>query len=898
MKKQQESSSQHKQQPPRWADKLLEWFVAPHLLEYVQGDLHEDFYNQVSKVGLNKARRAYIWAVVHCLTPFFIKRKKTEYSYSYNKQSHKSPLFTHMLSSYFTIAFRNLWRHKAFTAINIVGLALGLAVCLLIVLFVSHESSYDSYHIGSDRMYRMTMNFRMDGKDMNFAYASEPAGPALLREYPGVEAITLLRDDSDMLVKNGNSTFKEENIAFVDSNFFSFFALPMLKGNVTNVLTEPRTLVITKTTARKYFGDADAIGKTLEMGNLGLFRVTGVCEDVPSNTHFHYDMFGSVKSVNRGTKWLASGAHTYVRLRSGYSVQQLVAQSEKLVSKYASAEIKEFFGTSFSEFQQKGNRMGFSFQPITDIHLHSNLEDELEANSDVKYIYIFSAIAVFILLLACINFMNLSTAGSAGRSKEVGIRKVLGSVQSQLVSQFLIESVLLTFLALILALGFVVLFLPGFNDLTGKYFTLSAIFNWQLLLAAMGACLIIGLLAGSYPAFVLSSFKPIAVLKGKLQANLRSGWLRNSLVTGQFVVSIGIIIATIVAKQQLHFIQNKKVGFDKEQVLVLHDTQVLGDKLNAFKTELSGLSSVVKVSLAGFLPAGTSRESVDGIQFRDGARTGTHRNKSYFIDEDYLPTLGIRLAQGRNFVKSSSESSSVLINESAAKVYGFKNPIGQQISTIGDGSEGSKRTYTVVGVVKDFHFENMHQSIAPLVMFYGGDNTQLALRLQANDLPVLLSSIEKLWKAETDNPFAYSFLNERFNTIYQSEQRIGELFSVFAGLAIIIACLGLFGLAAFTTHQRTKEVGVRKVLGASVGSIVTLLLTNYLKLILLAIVIASPIAGYTMNQWLKDFAYKVDLSWWVFALAGGLAILVAILTVSYQAIKAALVNPVKSLRSE
>jgi putative ABC transport system permease protein len=341
------------------------------------------------------------------------------------------------------------------------------------------------------------------------------------------------------------------------------------------------------------------------------------------------------------------------------------------------------------------------------------------------------------------------------------------------------------------------------------------------------------------------------------------------------------------------------VGFDKEQVLILHDTYLLGDKADAFKAELAKLSSVVRVASAGFLPAGPSNQSVDGIQFQDGARTGTHRSKSYFIDEDYLPALGIELAQGRNFSTTfSAESSSVLLNEAAVRAYGFKKPLGQQIATVGDGTEGSKRTYTVVGVVKDFHFESMHRPIAPLVIFYGKQNGQLALRIRTNDLPALLKTVEQRWKAETDHPFSYSFLNERFNTMYASEQRIGQLFGVFAGLAVLIACLGLFGLAALTTHQRTKEIGVRKVLGASVSGIVTLLLTHYLRLILIAMVIASPIAGYMMSQWLGDFAYRVDMAWWFFILADGLATGVAVITVSYQAIKAALVNPVKSLRSE
>ena len=879
-------------QPPRWADQLLEWFVAPHLLEYIQGDLHENFHKRVAKVGIARARREYLWAVFHCLTPFFTKRQTVKSSYS-NQPS------TVMLSNYLTIAFRNLWRQKAFTAINIVGLSVGLASCLLIVLYVLHELSYDSYHAHADRIYRMTMHARMDNKDIDLAYSSGPAGQALLRDSPGVEAITRLRKEGAFLVKHGQYIIKEEKIAFVDSNFFSVFTIPIVKGNPKTALVEPNTLILTKTIAHKYFGTQDPIGQSLSLGNLGLFRVTGVCEDVPSNTHFHYDMFGSFESVKTGNKWLASGAYTYVRLREGHSLAQVETISQGFVSKYIAPEIKEFFGMEFTEFQKKGNRFGFQFQPITDIHLHSDLGDELEANSDAKYVYIFSVIAFFILLLACINFTNLSTAGSASRSKEVGIRKVLGSVRTQLVSQFLTESVLLTFFALLLALVLVFLLLPSFNVLSGKQFTVSDLVNGHLLMGAVVCSLVIGLLAGSYPAFVLASFKPITVLKGKLQIGGRGGWLRNALVTTQFVVSIGMIVATIVANRQIQFMQNKKVGFDREQVLVLHDTHVLGAKAEAFKVELAKLSSVVKVASAGFLPAGHTSQSVDGIQFRDGTRTGTHRTKGYYIDEDYLPTLGIDLAQGRNFSKAfSTENSSVLLNEAAVRTYGFKNPIGQQISTVGDGSEGSKHTYTVVGVVKDFHFESMHQHIAPLVIFYGKDNDQLALRIQTNDIPTLLQKIEQQWKATTDNPFAYSFLNERFSKMYQSEQHISQLFAVFAGLAILIACLGLFGLAAFTTHQRTKEIGVRKVLGSSVTGIVTLLLTDYLKLILIATLIASPIAGYTMSQWLRDFAYRIDLPWWAFALAGVLATVVAVLTVSYLAIKAALVNPVKSLRAE
>lgn len=805
-----------------------------------------------------------------------------------------------MISSYLKIALRSLWNKKAFASINIFGLAIGLATCMLILLFVQHELSYDRFNRNADRIFRVTLHGRIGGNDINIAGASAPAGPALLRDYPGVEAYARLSSSGTFLVKNGEKRFLEERVIFTDSNFFNFFSIPLLKGDVNTVLKEPKTVVLTRSMALKYFGNQDPIGKSLDMGNIGAFRVTGVCEDVPSNSHFHYNFFGSMKSVTLGDKWLSSGAHTYILLRNGYPVEKLSAQMPQMVRKYIGPEIQEFLGMSYDEYLRKGDKFGLGLQPLTDIHLTSNLENELEGNSNIKYIYIFTVIAAFILLIACINFMNLSTAGSAGRAKEVGVRKVMGSVRQQLMAQFLIESVLVTFFALLVALVLVVLLLPGFNDLAGKQFDLQSILNARMIGYALAGCLIVGLLAGSYPAFFLSAFRPVAVLKGSIQAGVKSGWLRNTLVTIQFVVSIVMIIGTMVVYQQLRFIQNKNLGFDKEQVLILHDTHLLGDKAKTFKEQLRSLSAVSSVTLAGYVPAGNSNNGTDGFLPENADNNITpYRFTTYQVDEDYLKTLGIGLVAGRNFSKAfGGDSASVLINEAAVKQFGWKDPIGKRIRTIGNGTPESKRFYTVAGVTKDFHFRSMHERIAPLVMFYGGDQYQIAVKIKTNDIPGVLKTLEKTWKATTDNPFGYSFLNERFNNMYESEQRVGRLFGIFAGLAVVIACLGLFGLAAFTTIQRTKEIGVRKVLGASVWSIVSLLSKDFVKLVGIAIVIGSPLAWYGMNTWLSDFAYKVSIEWWVFLVAGVLAVSVALLTVSFQSIKAALVNPVKSLKSE
>lgn len=805
-----------------------------------------------------------------------------------------------MISNYFKIAWRSLWNKKAFSAINIFGLAIGLATCILILLFVQSELNYDKFNVNADRIFRVTLNGKIGGREINISAAPAPIGPAISGDYPGIESFTRLTTEGSFLVKYGNEKFKEKRVVFADSNFFSVFSIPLIRGNAKSVLQEPNTMVITETMANKYFGKSDPIGKSMTLGTRGLFRITGICKNVPENSHFHFDFFGSLASVQLGQKWLSSGAHTYLLLRKNYPVEKLAAQGPQIVKKYIAPEIQEFLGMSYEEYLRKGDRFGFAFQPLTDIHLTSDLEGEFEPNGDIKYVYIFSAIAAFILLIACINFMNLSTAGSANRAKEVGIRKVLGSIQQQLIFQFLTESILITFLALLVAYVLVIAVLPSFNQLASKQFDIQTILNFRMIASAVAGCLLVGLLAGSYPAFFLSAFRPISVLKGKIQMGVRSGWLRNTLVTVQFVVSIGMIIGTIVVYQQLRFIQNKKVGFDKDQVLILQDTYVLGDKSKVFKEELRKLSQIQDVTLAGYLPAGDSNSGTDRFLPENAAGNGSpYRLRTYQIDEDYLSTLGIGLSAGRNFSKSfATDSAAVLVNEAAVKQFGWTNPIGQRIKTVGNGSAESRKTYTVVGVAKNFHFESMHQSIAPLIMMYGGDRLQMALRIRTDDMPGLLKTLEKTWKSQTDSPFSYTFLNERFNKMYESEQRIGALFGIFAGLAVVIACLGLFGLAAFTTLQRTKEIGVRKVLGASVFSIVSLLSKDFLNLIIVAIFIATPLAWYGMNQWLKDFAYKIDIEWWVFALAGLLTVSTALLTISFQSIKAALMNPIKSLKSE
>jgi putative ABC transport system permease protein len=884
--------------PPWWADWLLERFLPPDLLEDVLGDLHEVFARQVPEQGRAKAVAMYLLTAVQYLRPYFFSRK-TKHTY-YTK-----PLHTDMLRNYLLVARRHMLRHKGFTFINVFGLTVGLTACLLITLYVLDELSYDRYAARADRIYRIVSKGRLGGNDLQHPFVGAPAGPALVSDYPFIESYTRLKAQGGFAVSHGSKKFREEKVVFTDPNFFDVFSIRVLKGDPKNALRDPRSIVITEAIAQKYFGTKDPLGKTLMLGENNPYRVAGVCQDVPDNTHFHYQLFAPLvldpanAAVN---KWLGEGVHTYLVLKEGYGPDDFAAKNPEIIRKYVAAEVQYFLGTSLEKFLQNGNRIGYFLQPVTSIHLHSDLQNELEANGDIKYVYLFSVIALFILGLACINFMNLSTAGSSGRAREVGVRKVLGSAKGQLVRQFLTESLLVTGISALLALGLAWLLLPAFNDLAGKELDFAFSGKEWFLAAFIGVCLIVGLLAGSYPAFFLSSFKPVGVLKGNLSLGAKGGWLRSTLVVIQFTVSITLLIGTAIVYAQLHYIQTKRVGFDKEQILVLHDTHTLGGKAEALKNELLSLPQVSRASFAGFMPAGSSNTGITGLQ-PETAPAETYRTETRWIDEDYLPTMGIRLTAGRNFSESfGTDTAAVLLNEAAVRQFGWHRlgvtAIGKRLASVGNGTPGSKRIYTVIGVVKDFHFESMRHRMSPLVIMYGKQSYQVALRVQTEDLPGLLNAVERMWKAYSDYPFAYSFLNDRFNKLYDTERRTGQVFGVGAAIAVIIACLGLFGLVMFSVLKRTKEIGIRKVLGASVTSVVVLLSRDFLRLILLANAVAWPLAAWGMEQWLEDFAYKAPVSWWLFGMAGLAALGVALLTVSFQALKAALANPVDSLKSE
>ena len=806
-----------------------------------------------------------------------------------------------MIRNYFKIAARNLWRNKTFSAINIFGLALGISTCLLIMLYVQNELGYDRFHEKSDRIVRVVFKGSIQGEKMKEANVMPPVAQAFKKDFPEVQEATRFRKYGFPRVSYGNKTFKESSFAFADSNFFQVFTFPLLKGDKNTALLEPNTIVISETVAEKYFGKEDPVGKLLDFKDANTsFKITGVMLNMPANAHFHFDMLASMSSLpdSRQTSWMTSEYYTYLVLPAGYDYKKLEAKLPQVVEKYMGPQLQTAMGMSLAEFRKKGNDIGLFLQPLKDIHLHSDLNLEAESGGDITYVYIFSAIALFMLIIACINFMNLSTAGASKRGREVGIRKVLGSLKGQLIRQFLVESILLTIIALVLSLLLVYWVLPFFNNLSGKSLALNFSDNAWLIPVLLIFGLLTGILAGTYPAFFLSSFKPVSVLKGKIPSNNKTVGLRSGLVVFQFFISIVLIVGTVVVYQQLAYIQNKKLGYDKNQVMIVQEPYWLGKNLDAFKQQLQQDPRVVSVSSSGYLPAGATGNN-NFIVSADNNSSQLVKTLRYDVDYNYIKTLGMQMEEGRNFSKNfGTDSSAIILNEETVKAFGWdKNAVGHSLTK--QENDGTRFTYHVIGVVKDFHFKSLHYSISPLVMILGNSSDNIIVKTKTSDIAGLVKTIQKSWTdLNAGAPFVYSFLDERFSNTYLSEQKLGLILGIFAGLTIFVACLGLFGLATFTAEQRTREIGIRKVLGATVANIVSLLSRDFLKLVLIAFILAAPVAWYLMNKWLQDFAYPIHISWWVFVIAALLAITITLITISFRAVRAATNNPVISLRSE
>lgn len=805
-----------------------------------------------------------------------------------------------MFFSYVKIACRNLWRNKGFSAINIFGLTLGIATCLLILLYVQHELSYDRFNKNANRIVRVVFRAKVQGQQLREANVFPPVAKTLLANYPEVEAACRLSNAGTTLLAYGDQAFLEKSLVFADPDVFRIFSFPLQRGDAATALSRPNSIVVTRVAAAKYFGKADPVGKIIEDKTHGIrYTVTGLMDAIPENAHFHFDLFASMANNPdaASASWMSSGYFTYLLLKKGTDAATLESAFPGMLNRYMGPQILQAMNLSLADFTKNGNQIGLYLQPLADIHLHSDFTNDFEPYGDIRYIYIFSAIALFMLLIACINFMNLSTAGAARRAREVGIRKVMGSGRPQLVAQFLAESILIALAALALSVFLVKAVLPFFNELSGRSLQFNSKEQVWLLPALLAIGIVTGLFAGSYPAFFLSAMDPVTVLKGRFTAGKKSRVLRSGLVVFQFSISIVLMICTAVVYRQLSYIQHKKLGYVKDQVLVLPAWQ-LGSKSAVLRDQLHADPRVLRISNSDFLPAGPSNSN--NFFIYTGEVSAQIKSLRYEVDENYIPTLGMQLAAGRNFeADMPTDSTALIVSETAAAALGLGNGQAAIGKMVLHSNDGITERFRVIGVVKDFHFKSLHEKIAPLVMTLTQNSGTLILKTAAINTGALLPSIKAEWTAlDPAIPFSYSFLDDRFAATYRAEENTGKLLAVLAGLTIFVACLGLFGLATFTARQRFKEIGIRKVLGASVGGIVQLLSAEFLRLVLLALVIGAPVAWWTMHTWLEDFEYRITIPWWIFLWAAAAAALIAICTVGLQALRAALANPVNSLRNE
>ncbi|WP_439695945.1 ABC transporter permease [Mucilaginibacter sp. AW1-7] len=796
-----------------------------------------------------------------------------------------------MIRNYIKTAFRSLLKNKGFTFINILGLAMGLATCLLIVLYVVDELSYDRYNAKYERIYRVNTDLKYGGVITSFAIAAPPVGDALKNNFPEVENAVRISPALNIRFKKGSQDIAEDKVVYCDPSLFSIFTLPMIDGDPKTALNDPNAIVLTESSAIKYFNKTDVVGQTLTINTDSIpHKITGVVKDVPVQSHFTAGFFLSILSQesSRDKTFNHFSFSTYILLKPGASASRLEAKLPALMRQWLNGSM------NMDKFEKGGNYIRLNLTPLKNIHLQSNRQRELGPNGNIQYVYIFSAIALFILVLACINFMNLSTARAANRAREVGVRKVLGSSRWSLIVQFLSESFIVTLAATIIAVLVAWALLPAFNQLAGKQITISKQLVSWLLPALAVIIIIVGIVSGSYPAFFLSAFHPAHVLKGKISTGFKGGMLRSFLVVFQFSISIFLIIGTMVVYNQLRYIQNKDLGFNRDQLLLIKNVNALNNP-QLLKQQVKQLPGVVNATLSAYYPTNTTHfpNSISS-EHKSGLMA-----EYWSVDEDYLHTMGMHVLTGRGFSgQFRSDSSGMVINQTAANMLGFNNNALNKTLTTGQGPNA--RTYHVIGVVKDFNFSSLRDNISPLVMVMNQDWRQLlCVKVDTKNLPLFLNHAEHEWKKLAPNQqFEYSFMDADFDALYRTEQRMGSLFVVFTTLAIMIACLGLFGLAAYAASQRNREIGIRKILGAGVFRLVTMLSKDFIKLVLVAIAIATPLAWLAMQKWLQGYAYRQNIQWWVFVLTALAAVVIAMITVSFQSIKTAMANPVDSLKEE
>ncbi|HEY4205437.1 MAG TPA: ABC transporter permease [Puia sp.] len=817
-----------------------------------------------------------------------------------------------MFRNYLKVAIRSLLKRKAFTLINILGLATGMAVCMLIVLFIRSELSYDNFHLNGDRIYRVVLERKYPERMTAYSIIPLSIGEAMQKEFPEVAMCTGLQNfagNNNIFLKVRDQLFEEPHVLIADSNFFRVFTTTLIAGDTARALARPNMAVINETTAKKMFGSpAKALGQYFETDAKQRFTISAVCKDWPESSHMEFNVLLSLGSFPfaRQANYTGFSTWTYLLLRNGTDPAALETKFPSIVQKYVSGDIARNFGMSYDAFIAAGNGYHYFLQPLRKIHLISDMEAEAKPNGSMRAIYIFGVVAMFILGIACINFINLSTARSMERAKEVGIRKTFGSEKGSLIFQFLIESVLVSLLSIALALGLIVLLLPLFDKMSGKDLSAISFFNPVTLLGLLAFGVVIGMLAGLYPAFVLSSFAPIKVLKGKFKSSRYGAALRNGLVVFQFAISIILIISTIIVNRQMQYMLGDKLGFKKDHVVEIQRGDLLNEKSRAFHNELSGIAGVEDVTGTSSMPGD---QGFFGVIWQPVGSRESMTGRGIIVDDHFARTLGLEMKEGRFFSRDyPTDSLAVVLNEKAVSALGLKGPIigARLITTNGNLNPGpidSPYIYTVVGVVKDFHYQTLHQAIAPLIFTSNARFHDFAptvtVRIKGDNFSGTIKAIETVWRNFVPGkPFHYTFLDQNLAAQYQAEQTVQRVFTVFSVLAIFIACIGLLGLAAYATQQRIREISIRKVLGASAGNIIGMLSKDFLKLVTISAFVAFPLAWMGMHSWLQSFAYRVGLSWWIFVLAWVLSLAITMLTISFQAIRAAHANPVNTLRSE
>lgn len=815
-----------------------------------------------------------------------------------------------MFKNNLKIAFRSLFKQKLYTTINILGLAVGVASCLLIVLFVRNEYSYDKFFKDGDRIYRMVLERKYPNHSTFYAIIPHSFAGVALRDFPEIESVANLFGFGDFPMSYRNERdeikqFDEDFMLIADSTFLKMFSFDLLKGNPDLVLRQANELVITEEMALRYFGAEDPIGKIMRSGDQE-YKVSGVLQDIPDNSHFKFNAILSTATFpfSKRENFTSFSAYTFFKLKPNTDAASLEAKFPKMVDTYAAAQIERDLGKSWADYRNEGNGYRYFLQPLTGIHLDpTNLEVQMKPSGNRTSVLILIGVAILILIIACINFMNLATARSSERAKEVGVRKTMGSFRQQLIGQFLTESFVLSAVGMLLAVLMVYFLLPYFNDLTGKQLVLPI--TMISIVSLLGLAAIVGLLAGIYPSFVLSGFNPVVVMKGNFTGSSKGKWIRNGLVVFQFWISIMLMIGTLVIQQQMAFMQSKSLGFDKDQLLIVEKVFTMeSQKQKTFLEEIRRMPQIAKAAGSSAIPG--KENDYFGIQFQPEGSSEILTTKSMVIADGLEETLGFTLKEGRFFSEETTDSTSIILNESAVKVMGLENPIGRKLINVRQDNNGNRieAMYTITGIVNDFNFISLKEEITPLVLMssegFGNGNAYVMARVKGGQIPEAIQSVEKLWKeVNPEQSFKFSFLDENINAQYEAEQKSGSLFALFSGLAIFVSCIGLFALSAYITSLRTKEIGVRKVLGSSVAEVVILLSKDFTKMILLAFVMAVPLAWYIMETWwLQNFAYRINVSLWIIFVSGAAALLIAWITVSYQSIKAAVQNPVGSLRSE